>query len=465
MHIPDGYLGPVTYGGLWAAMVPAWAYSSRKVKAMFDASQVPFLAMAAAFTLVVMIFALPLPGGTTGHLAGSALVAILLGPWACVLAVSVALMIQAFVFGDGGITSLGANCFNMGLVGGMAGYLVYRTIAGSSLRKGESYAAGIHPRTWRELLGAALAGYVAVNASALFTALELGIQPVLHPGSQGSLYFPYKLAVAVPAVMLPHLTAVGALEATLTVLVLGLVRRLQARGLPARRAVLGLLAAACVATPGLANAHEFWIEGKGRELLLVFGHGSNRAGFDPDAVKVVGALDKAGKEVPVATEKRDKAVALKPSGEAAVVHVEIDNGYWCKTIYGWKNVGKSKASRVVEAIRSLNYAKALLSGGEVATKPVASLALDIVPTADPFRLRTGEELTLQVLFQGKPLPGAEVTGSDHQKIGTTDPQGKIKVALSAGTQLLAVSCKQPLQGDPEADFLSTTATLVFEVAR
>jgi hypothetical protein len=78
---------------------------------------------------------------------------------------------------------------------------------------------------------------------------------------------------------------------------------------------------------------------------------------------VVGALDKAGKEVPVATEKRDKAVALKPSGEAAVVHVEIDNGYWCKTIYGWKNVGKSKASRVVEAIRSLNYAKALLSGG------------------------------------------------------------------------------------------------------
>jgi uncharacterized GH25 family protein len=74
-------------------------------------------------------------------------------------------------------------------------------------------------------------------------------------------------------------------------------------------------------------------------------------------------------------------------------------------------------------------------------------------------------LTVQVLFQGKPLPGAEVTGSDHQKIGTTDPQGKIKVALSAGTQLLAVSCKQPLQGDPEADFLSTTATLVFEVAR
>lgn len=465
MHIPDGYLGPITYGGLWAGMVPVWAYASRRVKAMFDASRVPFLAMAAAFSLVVMIFALPLPGGTTGHLEGSALVAILLGPWACVLAVSVALMIQAFVFGDGGITSLGANCFNMGLVAGMAGYLTYRVFAGPSRSSERGQDEALRPRAWREMAGAALAGYVAVNASALFTALELGIQPLLHPGSPNPQYFPYGLAVAVPAVMLPHLTAVGGLEAALTALVLGFVRRLQSKALPVWKAALFLLTAGLAMVPGLTSAHEFRIEGKGQELLLVFGHGANRAEFHADNVKAVGALDQAGNAIAVATEKRDKAVALKLSGEAAVVHAEVDNGYWCKTIYGWKNVGKTKASRVVEAIRSMNYAKSLLSGGEVTTRPVPGLALDIVPTADPFQMSAGETLALKVLFHGRPFPGAEVTGSDHQKVGTTDSQGLVKVTLAEGVQLVAVTVKEPLQGDPEADSLSVTSTLCFEVRR
>lgn len=94
MHIPDGYLGPPTYGALWASMVPAWLYASRKVKEELSGSQVPHLAMASVFSLAVMVFAFPLPGGTTGHLAGSALVAILLGPWACVIAMSVALFVH-----------------------------------------------------------------------------------------------------------------------------------------------------------------------------------------------------------------------------------------------------------------------------------------------------------------------------------------------------------------------------------
>ncbi len=465
MHIPDGYLGPITYGGLWAAMVPVWAYASRRVKALFDASRVPFLAMAAAFSLVVMIFALPLPGGTTGHLAGSAILAILLGPWACIVAVSVALTIQAFVFGDGGVTTLGANCFNMGLVGGMTGYLTYRLIAGPSAPGDGAQDAAIRPRAWRETVGGALAGYLAVNASAFSTALQLGIQPFLHPASPNPQYFPYGLTVALPAVMLPHLTAVGGLEAALTVLVLGFVRRLQSKPIHGWKAAVLLMAAGLVMVPGLAGAHEFWIEAKGQELLLVFGHGANRADFDVNNVKAVGALDRSGAAIPVATEKREKAVALKVSGEAALVHAEVDNGYWCKTIYGWKNVGKTKASRVVEAIRSMNYAKSLLSGGDVATRPVPGLALDIVPRADPFQMRAGETLALQVLFQGRPLPGAEVTGSDHQKVGTTDPQGLVEVTLSEGGQLVVVTIKEPLKGDPEADFLSVTSTLCMEVRR
>ncbi len=271
--------------------------------------------------------------------------------------------------------------------------------------------------------------------------------------------------MALPAVMLPHLSAVGGLEAAVTVLVLGFVRRFQPKTSSAWKAALVLILLGSLAMPGAAGAHEFWIEGKGQELLLVFGHGSNRAEFDLNKVKSVLALDKSGGKIPVATEKRDKALVLRPSGEAAVIYAEVDNGYWCKTIYGWKNVGKTKASRVVEAIRSLNYAKKLLAGGEVVTKPLEGAALEIVPLVDPFQMKEKDVLGVQVFFQGKPLSGVEVTGSDHQKLGTTDSQGIIKVPISAGTQLVAVSCKEPLKGDPEADFLSITATLSFEVAR
>lgn len=465
MHIPDGYLGPPTYGGLWAAMVPAWLYASRKVKKELSSSQVPHLAMASAFSLTVMVFALPLPGGTTGHLAGSALIAILLGPWACVLAVSVALMIQAVVFGDGGITSLGANCFNMALVAGLVGHWTYRLVTGKVASRPSEEALEPRPRTGLELFGAALAGYLAINAAALLTAVELGIQPLLHAGSPGTHYFPYGLTVALPAVMIPHLTAVGGLEAVVTVLVLGFVRRLQPRVLSVGKVALMLVMAVWLIAPSQSLAHEFWIEGKGQELVLVFGHGSNRAEFDARNFKAVRALDANGKEVQVAIEKKEKAVAIRLSGPSAVVLAEVDNGYWCKTIYGWKHLGKSKASRVIEALRSLNYAKVLLSGGDAVLKPLEGAALDIVPTSDPSKMKAGENLRIQVLFQGKPLSGVEVAGADHQKIGITDAQGMVSVPLTGGNQLVVTTCKQPLQGDPEADFLSLTATLSFEVAK
>src|SRR5512143_1227562 len=125
MHIPDGYLGPETYGGLWAAMVPIWLYAAKKVREEFRASQVPFLAMSSAFSFMVMIFTIPLPGGTTAHITGGTLIAILLGPWAAVIAVSVALIIQAMLFGDGGITAISANCFNIAFIGSVTGYGLY----------------------------------------------------------------------------------------------------------------------------------------------------------------------------------------------------------------------------------------------------------------------------------------------------------------------------------------------------
>ena len=84
--------------------------------------------MASAFSFVAMIFSIPLPGGTTAHVTGATLIAVLIGPWAAVIAVSVALMIQALVFGDGGVTAIAANCFNIALVGSLFGYALYRLV-------------------------------------------------------------------------------------------------------------------------------------------------------------------------------------------------------------------------------------------------------------------------------------------------------------------------------------------------
>ena len=209
MHIPDGYLGPQTYGTLYAVMVPLWALASRIVRRTLSERQVPFLALGAAFCFVVMLFNFPIPGGSTGHAAGAVLVAILLGPWAALIAVSITIVLQAFLFGDGGITAIGANCFNMAFVMPMGGYLVYSLVS-----------AGAAPTSKRRWIGAALGGYAGLNLAALTTAVMMGVQPLLAKGPDGHpLYFPYPLEVAVPVMAIQHLLFFGFIEAGLTALV------------------------------------------------------------------------------------------------------------------------------------------------------------------------------------------------------------------------------------------------------
>src|SRR5580765_5064932 len=125
MHIPDGYLSPATCAAMGAAMVPAWATAGRRVRKVVKSRYVPLMAIGAAYCFLVMMFNVPIPDGTTAHAVGGVLVAVLLGPWAAVIAVSVALGIQALFFGDGGVLAFGANAFNMAFVMPMAGYGVY----------------------------------------------------------------------------------------------------------------------------------------------------------------------------------------------------------------------------------------------------------------------------------------------------------------------------------------------------
>jgi ABC-type Co2+ transport system permease subunit/uncharacterized GH25 family protein len=417
-----------------------------------------------------MIFAVPLPGGTTGHITGSTLVAVLLGPWAAILAVSVALIIQALLFGDGGITAIGANCFNIAFIGAIVGYGIYALFLKSAQivirQTSTERTTSRPPNLVYRLVGAGIGSYVAINLGGFFTALELGLQPLLHSsGAEASPYFPFPLKIAIPAVMIPHLTAVGLLEVTVTVLVLLAIYRSQPAISSRWKSVRILLILFLTFSPCPLLAHDFWIEKKGSEFAIVFGHGTQRLEFDSSKVKAVKAFDLQGKEIGVSKERKGTSILLKTEESPFLFLVDIDDGYWSKTIYGWKNLPKRKASRVVESIRSFYTSKALLSWGEAAQKPLTDAKLEILPLENPFELKGGNVLPVRVLYQGKPISGLEIEAGDHQKIATTDKEGIARLKLSKGHQVLSVTYKEPIKNDPDADSLSITSTLTFEVTK
>ena len=206
MHIPDGYISPHTSGVFYIVSIPLLGLSLRIIRSRLKQSQVPLLALLAAFSFLVMMFNIPLPGGTTGHAVGGVLIAILVGPWPALLSVSLALAVQALFFGDGGIIALGANIFNLAFVMPAFGYLIFRAIAGRAA-----------PASRRFTLAAALGGYIGINTAALLVAVELGLQPLMHHLPDGTpLYCPFDLSVTIPAMMIPHLTIGGLAEALVT---------------------------------------------------------------------------------------------------------------------------------------------------------------------------------------------------------------------------------------------------------
>ncbi len=209
MHIPDGYLSPQTYLPLYGVSIGFWAIAQKKLKKQLSLKHIPYLAMAAAFSFLIQMFNIPIPGGTSGHAVGAGIIAILLGPWTAVLAVSVVLIIQALLFGDGGITAVGANCFNMAVVMPFVSYGIFKLIQG----KAEGGA--------RLVVAAFLSGYLGLVVAALFAAVEFGIQPLIATGVDGRpLYAPYPLSIAVPAMALEHLFPFGIVEGLVTMFLL-----------------------------------------------------------------------------------------------------------------------------------------------------------------------------------------------------------------------------------------------------
>lgn len=245
MHIPDNYLSPQTCAVMTAVCVPAWIISIRKVRGELPKEKVSMMGAAAALSFLGMMFNVPLPGGTTGHAVGGTLAAILLGPYAACISISTALLLQALIFGDGGILAFGANCFNMALVLPFVGYALYRLLTkGAAAGTSSSEASPMQGREngtsekrrilaaavrkdgsgiseKRRLIAAGIASYVGINAAALCAAIEFGIQPLLFRDAAGQpMYCPYDLSVSIPAMMAGHLSIFGLAEVVFTVLIL-----------------------------------------------------------------------------------------------------------------------------------------------------------------------------------------------------------------------------------------------------
>ena len=207
MHIPDAYLGPATQAAALVVMAPIWYFAGKHTSRSLSARKTPLLSIGAAFCFAIQMFNVPAIGGTSAHPLGAALLAILVGPWAAILGVSVSLVIQAFLFGDGGILCLGANAFNMAFVAPVVGITVFRLICGSA-----------EPGSVRYLSAAGLGAYAGTVTASLSAGVLLGLQPLLaHDAAGHALYCPFGLSVSVPAMVLSHLLVAGPAEAIVTV--------------------------------------------------------------------------------------------------------------------------------------------------------------------------------------------------------------------------------------------------------
>jgi cobalt/nickel transport system permease protein len=214
MHIPDNFISPSTSALFWAVMIPVWALCLRSVIRHSTAENMAYLGAGAAFSFLIMMFNVPTPGGTTVHGVGGALIALLLGPQYATVAISVALLLQALLFGDGGLLTLGANCFNMAFVLPFCAYGIFML-----LRK-------VLRAKWKDRVAEFVSAYVGIVLAAFCVAIELGVQPLLFRAPDGQvLYFPFTFNVTIPAMVIPHLVAAGVVEGLVAVMVIEFVRR------------------------------------------------------------------------------------------------------------------------------------------------------------------------------------------------------------------------------------------------
>jgi cobalt/nickel transport system permease protein len=211
MHLPDGFLSPQLSLPAWAVAAPLWAWAARRHFGREAAESLPVLGSLTALAFVVQTIMIPVPGGTSTHLTGVTLLALLYGPLAAFACESLVLLVQALFFGAGGVTVLGVNALAMGLAGPLAGWLAWRLL---------------RPLSGKVALFTA--GWLGMQVSTLAVAGALALQHRLDPQ-----LFPVAPAVTLVAMLVPSLTVTGVVEGLYTVFALSLVRKANLRGVEA----------------------------------------------------------------------------------------------------------------------------------------------------------------------------------------------------------------------------------------
>lgn len=203
MHVPDGFLSPQITVPAWGVAVPLWAWAARRHLGRPSAEALPIMGSLTALALVVQTLAIPVPGGTSAHISGVTLLALLYHPLLAFACESLVLLVQALVLGAGGITVLGVNALALGLAGPTAGWLAFLAL-----------------RRRHERAAAFAAAWIATQVSALAVAGVLGLQHALS-----ERYFPVPFPVTLAATMAPSLLVTGPLEGAYTLFTLSLLRK------------------------------------------------------------------------------------------------------------------------------------------------------------------------------------------------------------------------------------------------
>lgn len=202
MHLPDGLLDPITIVVLWIITIVFMIFGYFKMNNLFKNAEsdrlIPYIGVLAAVIFAFQFVNYPIPGGTSGHLVGGTLVAVILGPWASLIVLFLILVVQS-LFGDGGITVLGVNAFNMGIIGGIFGFyivvLFVRLLNHTSLKK-----------EIKVTLSTAIGAYISIVLAALICGIEISLNGIIS------------IQVAVPAMVFWHLF-IGIGEAVISALI------------------------------------------------------------------------------------------------------------------------------------------------------------------------------------------------------------------------------------------------------
>ncbi len=210
MHVPDGFLSPEISIPAYAIAAPLWVVAARRHFGRTAADALPVMGSLTALAFVVQTIRIPVPGGTSTHLVGASLLALVYHPLVAFACESLVLLVQAIFFGAGGVTTLAVNALAMGLVGPLAAWLAFRAARGLG-EKAAAFAAA----------------WIGTQAASLSVALVLGLQHAIGPD-----VFPVPFPVALAATMIPSVAATGVVEGLYTLGALALLRKAKLHAAP-----------------------------------------------------------------------------------------------------------------------------------------------------------------------------------------------------------------------------------------